>query len=92
MNILGKGQIEIGKHFGKQSGREVNKFLNINYDTRKTGAPILKNCIPFLDCLVVNSIPIGNHILFIGEVVEANNFSDEETIILDRRDFFEEEL
>jgi flavin reductase (DIM6/NTAB) family NADH-FMN oxidoreductase RutF len=92
INILGKDQIELGRHFGKQSGRDVDKFASIPYESHKTGAPILKNCIAFLDCCVIKSIPVGDHILFIGEVVEAKIIRDEEPLMLDRRDFFKEEM
>lgn len=88
---MGKIQIELGRHFGKQSGKDVDKFVTIPYDSRIAGAPVLKNCIPFLDCRVISSTPVGDHILFIGEVPDAGTLKIEEPLILDGKDFFEGE-
>ncbi len=45
VNYLREGQQRLAIHFGKQSGREVEKFLRVPYFTEKTGAPILKDCL-----------------------------------------------
>jgi flavin reductase (DIM6/NTAB) family NADH-FMN oxidoreductase RutF len=92
VNILGKDQISLGLHFGKQSGKDVDKFETVPYETRKTGAPILKSCMAYLDCSVIYSIPVGDHLLFIGEVIDTGILKDEEPLILNRRDFLGEEM
>ncbi len=58
-------------HFGKQSGREVDKFRNVPYFTERTGAPILQDCLAYLDCRVVAAYPGGDHTIFVGQVEEA---------------------
>ena len=35
----------------------------------QTGAPILKDCVGFMECRVVSAVDAGDHTLFIGEVV-----------------------
>lgn len=42
-----------------------------------TGAPIFDEAIPWLDCQVEESIDLGTHTLFIGEVVDADVANDE---------------
>jgi flavin reductase (DIM6/NTAB) family NADH-FMN oxidoreductase RutF len=39
--------------------------------TAATGAPILDDCLAWLDCRVVSTQVIGDHTLFVGEVVAA---------------------
>ena len=58
--------------FGYNSGREKNKFEAIDYNTGKTGAPIVKNnSVAFFECEVVDKFDVGSHILFIGKVVNS---------------------
>ncbi|MEO0138087.1 MAG: flavin reductase family protein [candidate division WOR-3 bacterium] len=58
--------------FGFRSGREIDKFKDVNFKLGKTGAPIIiDNILGFIECEVVNSIDCGTHTLFIGKVLEA---------------------
>ncbi len=67
--------------FGFMSSNDINKFSGINYITGKTGAPIvLESSVAWFDCKVVNSIDLGTHYLIIGEVVDADEISDEEPL------------
>jgi len=71
-------------HFGFKSGREVDKFKDINYKLGINGAPIvLDNCLGYLEAKVINEIDIGTHTLFIGEVVAAEIMRDIEPITYD---------
>jgi len=59
--------------FGYRSGRDFDKFKDVNYKTGKTGTPILlDNTIAWFDCKVVNSFDMGSHILFIGELIDSD--------------------
>lgn len=63
--------------FGYRSGRDIDKFANFNYRTGTTGAPILlTDTVGWLECEVLNSIDIGTHILFIGNVVDGDILDD----------------
>jgi flavin reductase (DIM6/NTAB) family NADH-FMN oxidoreductase RutF/rubredoxin len=62
----------IGK-FGFKSGKNVNKFENLNYKTGISGAPIvLDKTIGYIDCKVNNMLDAGSHIIIVGEVVDAD--------------------
>jgi flavin reductase (DIM6/NTAB) family NADH-FMN oxidoreductase RutF len=67
INILRSDQVDLARHFGKQSGREMNKFSQVPYMTGKTGSPLISNCLAYLDCWVVNSTESGDHTIFGGE-------------------------
>lgn len=59
----------IGK-FGFRSGRDIDKFEQVNYKLGQTGAPIiLDNTIAFLEAEVAESIDIASHTLFIAKIV-----------------------
>ena len=63
--------------FGFRSGKDINKFENVNYKTGKTGAPIvLDNGIAYLEAKVVKSLDVGSHTVFVGEVVDGDVIAD----------------
>lgn len=49
-----------------------SKFLSIQWTPGKTGCPILKDCMAYLECEVNASYAPGNHTLFIGKIVNAH--------------------
>ncbi len=53
----------------------LSKFSALEWSKGKTGCPILKNCLAYLDCRVINSLTPGNHTLFLGEVVDAQRLA-----------------
>lgn len=67
--------------FGFKSGRDIDKFENMDYKLGKTGAPIvLENSIAYLEAKVINRLDVGTHTLFVGEVVDAQALKDGETM------------
>ena len=48
------------------------KFAGIDWEKGKTGSPILKDCIAWMDCVVQTTYRPNGHTLFIGEIVEAH--------------------
>lgn len=88
VSVLSKNNIETGKHFGLKSGKKTDKFLGIAYDTKVTGAPILKDCIAWMDCKVVSHHDAGDHTIFIGEVLDGGVLREEETLVYDKDSFF----
>jgi flavin reductase (DIM6/NTAB) family NADH-FMN oxidoreductase RutF len=43
----------------------------VGVGVRTTGAPVLDAAAAWVDCAVVQRVPLGSHVLFIGEVVDA---------------------
>jgi len=59
----------IGK-FGFRSGRDVDKFEQVEYNIGQTGVPIiLDNTVGFLEAEVTKSIDVVTHTLFIAKIV-----------------------
>lgn len=68
--------IFIGK-FGFRSGRDIDKFEQVNFKTGQTGSPIiLDNTISFIEAEVTQSIDVGTHTLFIGKIVACETIDD----------------
>jgi len=87
VNYLGEGQQNLAIHFGKQSGREVEKFRKVPYFTEETGAPILKECLAYLDCRVINQMDSGDHTIFLGEVLSGKVIASGRGMQFDLRDY-----
>lgn len=91
VNILGEGQADLAKHFGRQSGRDVAKFKreDIYWEARTTGSPILLDALAFMDCRVVDLYdpPGGDHTLFVGEVLEAEQLNEGASLVFQRSDY-----
>ena len=67
--------------FGFRSGRDYDKFKDVNFKVGATGAPIvIDNAIAYLEAKVVGRCDVGTHTLFVGEVVGAEVVKDEEPL------------
>ncbi|RZN42223.1 MAG: flavin reductase [Methanosarcinales archaeon] len=73
-SVLGTdAPMEIIGRFGFRSGRDIDKFESIRYQTGTTGAPVvLDYAIAYIEVEVAQEVDAGTHVLFIGEVVDAD--------------------
>lgn len=64
--------------FGYKSGKDFDKLegLNVRYG-ESTGVPIILNdSIAFLECRLVQTVDVGTHFLFIGELLHSEILDD----------------
>lgn len=64
-------------HFGQQSGRNVDKLAEkaISFDV--LGNPVYKeNCAAVMSVHVTQTVDLGTHVMFIGELADASVESD----------------
>ena len=74
---------EVFKHFGFQSGRDVDKFAACPWATGRSanGLPYLaENCNAFISGRVTDATDYGTHTLFVAEVTEAQVLSEEPSV------------
>ncbi len=68
---------DIFGRFGYKCGRDFNKLDGMNVKYGETGVPIIMNdCIAFLEFKVVQTVDVGTHLIFIGELVQAELVDD----------------
>jgi flavin reductase (DIM6/NTAB) family NADH-FMN oxidoreductase RutF len=65
-------------------GHTLNGFPYV--DGPVTGAPVLAQSAAYVECEVRQPVAVGNHTLFLGEVVNAAFLKDEDTEILRMED------
>lgn len=69
------------KHFGFQSGRDVDKFAGTFYPRAENGVRYVdKNVNALLCAKVVDTYDYGSHTLFVAEVTDAKTLSDENSV------------
>ena len=88
VNVLAETQIELAKHFGLKSGRTLDKFESIKFETKSTGSPILNDVVVFFDCKLYSSFNVVDHTIFIGEVLEASKLSKEHSLLYNYSDYW----
>ncbi len=88
INVLDREDRAIVRKFTKPvevdlGAGTLNGFL---FHGGRTGAPILDQAVAYVDCEVRQAIDVGNHTLFLGEVVDAGFQKGEETAVLRMED------
>ena len=86
VNILGEEGVEVGRHFGNSNGDNLNNFNDIEWFELSTGSPILKSSVGALDCKIVKTLDVGDHVVFIGEVLDSVE-KDGESLVFRKEDF-----
>jgi flavin reductase (DIM6/NTAB) family NADH-FMN oxidoreductase RutF len=77
VNLLARGAAEIAERFFTPYQRLGHAAPFADYDSATTGAPLLKDAIAVLECRVRESLEVGDHTLFVGEVVGAHLRSEQ---------------
>lgn len=71
LNVLREDQKELLPIFKSRVKTKTDKFKEVPYLIKDTGAPIIKKALAFLECKVISSLDPGDHTIFLGEVIRA---------------------
>ncbi len=71
VNVYETGQRDLAGQLGKTQGKHPAKFNEVPHRAAPSGLPLLEAALGWVECRVVSSVPSGDHIVFIAEVVEA---------------------
>lgn len=69
LSVLAAHQVNVARHFGRQSSRKVDKLAGLATHTAETGAPLLDDCLLCLDCRVEAVHDLDREKLIVGRVV-----------------------
>ena len=70
VNFISKEDKGLALIAGRKSGKEHNKFSEIEKEECESiDCPRLKKAMAFLECKLVKEVEAGDHVIFIGEVV-----------------------
>jgi flavin reductase (DIM6/NTAB) family NADH-FMN oxidoreductase RutF len=88
LNVLGKDQGPLAFAFFKPATRDGNLIGGHEFRKGSSGAPLLVAAPAAFECKLVDSVEIGDHSIFVGEVVDAcvngeiSGRPDEATLLL----------
>jgi flavin reductase (DIM6/NTAB) family NADH-FMN oxidoreductase RutF len=69
VTLLNRDQVEISNRFAGRTTEDQDRFAGLDAFTLHTGAPFLNGGLSYLDCNVISSQDVGDHTLFVGEVI-----------------------
>ena len=92
LNFPARDLLNHTQYFGSVSGEDVGKIelgKLPTFGASKIEAPLIENCIAWVECALENAIPVGDHTLFVGRVlvVQAEEESFDETWRLEEPDY-----
>jgi len=85
VNILARGQEALAQRFAS-NGAEDRRFSDLQCATGATGAPLLAGSVASLDCRLETAHEAGDHIIYVGEVVELQ-LSDGDPLLFYNRGY-----
>lgn len=72
-------------NFGFRSSDTFNKFEKYGCETSSVGSPYsAEHACALFACKLVDTVDVGTHLLFIGDVVDAESLSSEPPLTYDR--------
>ena len=82
VNWMAKEDKKVLEQFFKATPADGNRFGELTYQIKKTGAPVLDKALSFIECEVAHIHEAGDHSIVIGEVVSAEVRSDEHPLVM----------
>jgi flavin reductase (DIM6/NTAB) family NADH-FMN oxidoreductase RutF len=72
VNLIEEGQDAVVKAYYGPAESGYEKLRGVRLDkTPRTSTPLIQGAVGYLDCKVVETFTVGNHTLFVAEVVAA---------------------
>lgn len=69
LNILSESQEQLSRRFAQRGPKEVN---DLTWITAVSGAPILAETLAWVDCRLTETLPGGDHDIFLGEILAGD--------------------
>jgi flavin reductase (DIM6/NTAB) family NADH-FMN oxidoreductase RutF len=88
VNLVAQEDRAIVRKFTKpvEVDLEAGTLNDFPFHDGATGAPILDQAVAYLDCEVRQTVELGGHTLFLGEIVDCAFQLDEDTPVLRMED------
>lgn len=70
VNLLGEDQTKLIAKLGRKSGRDTDKFKNLNYELDNRDCPYLTEAVGYVQCRVTSHADGGDHEIVVCEVLK----------------------
>jgi 3-hydroxy-9,10-secoandrosta-1,3,5(10)-triene-9,17-dione monooxygenase reductase component len=71
LNVLAEEQDHLSRLFADDAVDAAHRLTGLSHRRGVTGAPILADCLAYVDCRVVAAYPGGDHTILVGAVEDA---------------------
>ena len=71
LNILGKESPELLKHFFKAPEPGISIFEGLKVRSGHQEIKFLEDAVAYLECEVAEQVPVGDHVMYIGEILNG---------------------
>ncbi len=84
VNILAEDQEQVSRALASHDSEDARRLIGYRYHVGQTGAPILDDCLAYVECRVTEILPGGDHSIFIGKVEAGDVMRDVPPLIFFR--------
>lgn len=81
VNVLSKEQQHLSNQFARAM---ASKWENVEFETRETGTPLLNGALAHFECKPYAHYDGGDHVIFVGEVVNFTCSNHSEPLVFCR--------
>jgi flavin reductase (DIM6/NTAB) family NADH-FMN oxidoreductase RutF len=81
LNILDHTQTDMVAHFGRGFDLDEPAFEDLEIERPDGGGPVLQEAVAYLVCRVAGSYPVGDHNLFLGEVIGGRVLAESQPMV-----------
>ena len=71
VNVIETGGTALASKFFAHVEPEGNKLGDVEFSLSPNGCPVLKDALAYFECQLREKVVLGDHTIFVGEVVEA---------------------
>jgi flavin reductase (DIM6/NTAB) family NADH-FMN oxidoreductase RutF len=88
MTFLSANQYDLSDRFAGKIPDIDDRFEGVQTETMTIDAPLLKGGLAYLNCRVMNSIPVGENTLVLAEVIAARGQGEGDPLVYHNRVFW----
>jgi flavin reductase (DIM6/NTAB) family NADH-FMN oxidoreductase RutF len=88
MTFLSANQYDLSDRFAGKIPDIDDRFEGVQTETMTIDAPLLKGGLAYLNCRVMNSIPVGENTLVMAEVIAARGEGEGDPLVYHNRVFW----
>lgn len=81
VNILAEGQSDLSNRFAKKEFDGAHEMDDVPHTIAESGAPIIDGAIAYIDCRTITEHHGGDHTIFIGEVLDAQEMNGDSPLL-----------
>lgn len=92
LHLLHKGQLEVVKQLGFESGRNMDKISEVSHEISNKNLPVLEDVYAYFECRVVNAMDAGASTFYLGDILNQGFHQEKESIQILESDYLRKNL